>query len=216
MNAHELARLSPSSLMDFVCNALENQDVRSVRDGFTQLQARFERKCTSTDGSRQFLEDFVQLAGRREFRKHHTSDPACRFVAQIEHLLDLANVRASSINKQEVLRQIIDSRERGWELINALSAGPKSGLTSADLAGRLNISPQNLTPLVTVFEAQGLVNRTRQGRFIFVTLTSHGHELTNAEVEVSHEAEASRSDPSASEKPRFMNDYIHGRKAFAA
>lgn len=170
MTPHDLAAIDPPGLSDFLCAALERQDVDSAKDALAQIESRFHR-------GQRFLDDFLPLAGRAEVRALHLDDPLAQCVARLEHLLELAGDSARVVTEDAILRQIVDSRERGGDLIQALAAAPEQGLTAGELAQRLGITPQNLSPLIAVFHAQGIVNRSRQGKKAFITLTPEGRAL---------------------------------------
>jgi DNA-binding MarR family transcriptional regulator len=98
----------------------------------------------------------------------------------LEYLLNLAYVRASALDAQAVLRQIVESRERGFDLIRKLATVPEAGITAGDLANAMRISPQNLSPLLTDFHASGVIHREKRGKSVFVTLTPEGRALVDA------------------------------------
>ena len=177
MNPHELARLSDHELSDYLLKSLREKDFPASGDCLVQIQARFDRLCATTDGCRQFLGGFLPLAGSPEVRALHPTDKAVEAVARLEHLLELAGIRARRVNDEAVLRQIVDARERGMDLLRVLAAAPRGGLAAGELATRLKISAQNLSPLLSDFHAHGLVDRMRQGRNIYVTLTRQGRTL---------------------------------------
>src|ERR1022692_4502951 len=113
MNPHELARLAAEELSSFFCNSLIQKDVADLRDAFTEIEARFLRVSADVSGCRQFLDAYLLLSGRPEVRAYHIRDPLARCVDRVEYLLDLAGGRARTVTGEAVLRQIVDSRERG-------------------------------------------------------------------------------------------------------
>jgi len=154
-------------------------------DAFAQIESRFHR-------TRQFLDDFLPLGGRPEVRSLHVSDLLARCVTRLEHLLELAGDSARTVTEDAILRQIVESRERGFDFILTLASAPEHGLTAGDLAERLGITPQNLSPLITTFHAQGIVNRSKQGKNAFLTLTPAGRALVPA------------PEPAPKQEPEFM------------
>lgn len=177
MDPHELRILSAAELSSLFCTALAQKTVTLANDVFTQLESRFHRLSSTAEGSQEFLEGFLVLAGGPEMRSFHISDPLTKCVARLEYLLDMAGERARAITSESSLRQIVASRERGFDLIRALSSAPEHGFTAGQLAARLRITPQNLSPLIRAFHAHGIVDRTQKGKNTFLKLTTDGRRL---------------------------------------
>jgi DNA-binding MarR family transcriptional regulator len=185
MNPHSLARLSSPDLCAFFSSSLEKRDHAGARDALAQIETRFHRLSLTHSGSRQFLGDFLDLAGRAEVRARHISDPLIECVARLEYLLELAGEHARSLSQEDVLRQIVSSRERGRELMGVLASAPGEGLTNKEIAARLEVSLQNLSPLLSSFHGHGLVDRVKRGSSIFNLLTPQARALfSQAEVPV--------------------------------
>jgi len=208
MNPDQLARLSALELSERLRKSLREKDLAAARDAFVQIQSRFDRLCGTTEGSRRFLDDFLPLVGKAEVRALHVGDAPTQLVARLEHLLELAGIRARAVTEEAVLRQVVDSRDRGLDLLKALAAAPQQGFRASELAGQLRITPQNLSPLLSAFHAHGLVDRSKRGRHVYVALTRQGRALLP-------EAEAQ---PAAQPdiEPRFLRKPMIARKAWAA
>ena len=179
MNPHDLAGLSPEAISDVFRKSINENELQTAQDAFSELESRFDQLCGSKEGSRQFLNDYLPLTGSPEVRALHIPDPLARCAAKLEHLLELAGMRARAVDEEAILRQIVDSRERGQDLLNALAAASAQGLQAGELASRLKISPQNLSPILSAFHAHGLLDRTRRGRHVYVTLTRRGRSLAS-------------------------------------
>jgi DNA-binding MarR family transcriptional regulator len=180
MNPYEVVRLAPEELSSFFCSSLIQKDVADLHDAFAELESRFLRVSTDVGGSREFLTAYLPLSGLPEVRAFHIRDPLVECVARMEYLLDLAGDRARAITGEAVLRQIVESRERGFDLIRKLAEAPDEGITAGDLANAMRISPQNLSPLLTDFHASGVIHREKRGKSVFVTLTPEGRALLDA------------------------------------
>jgi hypothetical protein len=177
MSPHELTTLDPAHLSEVLCAALNGYSIDSARDAFLQIESRFQGLAKTAEGNREFLDAFLPLSGRPEVRSLHLEDALAQCVARLEYLLELAGEGAGAVTDEAILRQIVDSRERGFDLLHALASAPEHGLAAGDLAERLGITPQNLSPLITMFHAQGIVNRSKQGKNAFITLTEAGRAL---------------------------------------
>jgi DNA-binding transcriptional ArsR family regulator len=208
MSPHELARVSPHQLSEFLRKSLMDKDYSSAADAFTQIESRFEQGCSTMDGSRTFVDDFLPLADSPEIRALHVGEVPVRLAARLEHLLELAGTRARAVTDDAVLRQIVDARDRGMDLLKVLAAAPKYCLIAGELAKRLAITPQNLSPLLSAFHAHGLVDREKRSRNVFVTLMRQGRALlpeTEVQPAVREEVE-----------PRFLHEPLVAHKAWAA
>jgi hypothetical protein len=177
MDPHELAGLASEELSSFFCNSLAKKEVGDLHDAFTELESRFVRVATDVSGSRRFLDAYLPLSVRPEVRALHMRDPLAECVARMEYLLELAGERAREVSGEAVLRQIVGSRKRGFDLIRKLATAPEEGFTLDDLAARMETSPQNLSPLITDFHASGVIHREKQGKSVFITLTPQGRSL---------------------------------------
>jgi hypothetical protein len=177
VSPHALLALAPADLGTALCNALTTQDLDSARDAFVQVESRFHSLCATPDGSQQFLDQFLPVTDQPEIRALRVADPLVQIVDRLEHLLDLAGERARVTTDAAILHQIVESRERGADLLRILATAPQQGLNAGDLAKRLEITPQNLSPLLATFHAHGIIERTKRGRHVFNTLTAHGGAL---------------------------------------
>jgi len=180
MSPHDLARLAPEDLSNFFFNSLVKKEVADLHDAFVELESRFLRVSNDIRGCRDFLDAYLLLSGRPEVRAFHIRDPLVECVARMEYLLELAGARARAVTSEAVLRQIVESRERGFDLIRKLAEAPDEGITAGDLANAMRISPQNLSPLLTDFHASGVIHREKRGKSVFVTLTPEGRALVDA------------------------------------
>jgi DNA-binding MarR family transcriptional regulator len=177
MNPHELASLSDTELSSLFYKALLQKAIAPAQDAYTRLESRFHRLTTTAAGSQKFLDEFLALAGRREVRSLHIDDPLARCVARLEYLLELAGERARVQTEEATLRQIVASRERGDAFVQALAAAPPQGFTAGELARKLKVTQQNLSPLIRAFHIHGIIDRRQQGKTAFLKLTPQGRAL---------------------------------------
>jgi hypothetical protein len=177
MDPHKLANLPAEELSSFFRDSLAKKKVTDVRDAFTQLESRFLRVAVDLPGSRKFLNSYLPLSGCPEVRPFHITDPLAECVARMEYLLELAGERAREISEEGLLRQIVGSRKRGFDLVRKLATAPEEGFTLDDLAAKMETSSQNLSPLITDFHASGVIHREKQGKSVFITLTPQGRSL---------------------------------------
>lgn len=180
MNPHDLARLTAEELSSFFCNSLVKKDVADLHDAFMELESRFLRVSADVGGCRDFLDAHLPVSGRPEVRAVHISDPLVECVARMEYLLDLAGDRARDVSDPAVLRQLVESRKRGPDLIRKLATAPEEGLTLEQLAAKMETTSQNLSPLVMVFHASGVIYRQKRGKSVYITLTEKGRALLEA------------------------------------
>jgi len=177
MNPYEVVRLTPEGLSSFFCTSLIQKNVADVHDAFMEIESRFLRVSTDVSGSREFLTAYLPLSGLPEVRAFHIRDPLVECVARMEYLLDLAGDRARAVTGEAVLRQIVESRKRGLDLIRNLATVPEAGITAEDLAKAMGISAQNLSPLLMDFHASGVIYREKRGKSVYITLTPQGRAL---------------------------------------
>ena len=124
MNPYEVVRLTPEGLSSFFCTSLIQKNVADVHDAFMEIESRFLRVSTDVSGNREFLTAYLPLSGLPEVRAFHIRDPLVECVARMEYLLDLAGDRARAVTGEAVLRQIVESRKRGLDLIRNLATVP--------------------------------------------------------------------------------------------
>ncbi len=141
------------------------------------MESRFNGQCTTAEGGRQFVEQFLPAVDQPEIRALRLENPLAQIVDRLEYLLEIAGERARATTELSILHQILDSRERGADILRALAEAPNQGINAGDLAKRLKISPSNLSPLLATFHAHGIIDRVRRGRHLFNTLTSQGRAL---------------------------------------
>jgi DNA-binding MarR family transcriptional regulator len=177
MTPHELAALPPAGLADVFRNGLKQKDLSLVEDAFTQLETRFRRMSVNSQGSREFLDQFLNLAACPEVRAVRTRDPFLRIIERMEYLLEVAGDLARAITEEVFLRQVVDSRERGRDIVSALLASEASPPTLGELAAQLETTPQNLSPVIRAFKAQGIVEGSNHGRNVYLKLTQIGSAL---------------------------------------
>jgi DNA-binding MarR family transcriptional regulator len=177
MNPHELAAMPAAELASHFRHALAQENRTLVSDAFTQLEWRFQRLTATIEGSQEFLDQFFTLGASAEVRRVHVADPLVRCAARLEYLLELAGERARTVTEATILRQIVESRARGYDMIEALAAAPEAGLTAGKLAKHLRISRSNLSPLIGTFYGYGIIDRKKHGKHVFLTLTPQGRGL---------------------------------------
>jgi len=93
--------------------------------------------------------------------------------------MELAGERARMQSSEETLHQIVESRERGREMLQVLEEAPVQGFTASELAGRMKISPSNLSPLIRLFYVHGVIDRNKLGKNAFLQLTQEGRAVLN-------------------------------------
>ena len=194
MSPHELTALSAEELSTFFFNSLIQNQIADLRDALGEIECRFLRMSADARGSSDFLDAFMPLSGRAEVRAMHIYDPQVRSVERLEHLLDLAHQCASAKDAQAVLRQIVGSRKRGFDLVRLLADAPEEGFQIKVLSGKMKISHSNLSPLITDFHASGVIHREASGSSAYVRLTPQGRALLGA---------AKPAPPTVAE-PRFL------------
>jgi DNA-binding MarR family transcriptional regulator len=177
MNPHQLEALSAGELSAEFRSALSARNVPRALDAFTQLESRFQRLTATIEGSQKFLDQFLLLGGSPEVRALHMDDACARCANRMEYLLELAGEHARSQTIETTLRQIVATRERGHDLLKALSLAPKQGLTAGQLAQKLRVKPSNLSPLIGKFSVHGIIDRSEQGKHSFLKLTPQGRAL---------------------------------------
>ena len=184
MSPDDISRLTAPKLGALFCKALETKDIELAQDCILYIESRFLREGASITGSRQFVEDFLPVAGWKQVRALRQNDPLVRSVAQLEYLLELAGDHARTVSEEDILRQVVDSRERGRDVIEALADAPGAGYSTKDLAAKLGTSAPNLSPILSLLHAHGVLDRTKQGKHVFNTLTPRGRSLlTPAQAE---------------------------------
>lgn len=181
MTPHQLAALPPSELAKVFRQALEAKNLSLTEDVFTQLEARFRRMSANTRGSGEFLDQFLDLANCPEVRAVRTKDPFLRVIERMEYLLEAAGDLSRAVTEEVFLRQVVESRERGREIVDALLAAAASQPTLGELAVRLETTPQNLSPVIRAFKAQGIVESSSYGRNVYLKLTPAGCALFQEE-----------------------------------
>lgn len=180
MNPNQLDAMSASELSEHFRWALQERRIAQAQDALAQLQSRFQRLTATIRGSQEFLDDFLPLGGSSEVRSLHISEPLAACITRLECLLELAGERARVQTEEATLHQIVASRERGLDLIRALSVTPnRRGLTAGELAVRLEVSPSNLSPLIRAFHVHGIIDRCQHGKNVFLKLTPQGRALVN-------------------------------------
>jgi DNA-binding transcriptional ArsR family regulator len=107
----------------------------------------------------------------------HIDNRLQRCVARFEYLMELAGERARMQTSEETLHQIVESRERGRELIEVLGSAPMQGMIASELATKLGISPANLSPLIRLFNIHGIIDKKQMGKNVFLRLTVQGQAL---------------------------------------
>jgi DNA-binding transcriptional ArsR family regulator len=177
MNPHEIAALSSTELSTHFRQALAQQNVALALDLFTQVESRFQSYSASKEGSQQFVDEFLALSGSGEVRTLHIDDRLEQCVARFEYLMELAGERARTQSSEETLHQIVESRERGRELIEVLGSAPMQGMIASELATKLGISPANLSPLIRLFNIHGIIDKKQMGKNVFLRLTVQGQAL---------------------------------------
>jgi DNA-binding transcriptional ArsR family regulator len=177
MNPHEIAALSSTELSTHFRQALAQQNVALALDLFTQVESRFQSYSASKEGSQQFVDEFLALDGSSEVRALHIDNRLQRCVARFEYLMELAGERARMQTSEETLHQIVESRERGRELIEVLGSAPMQGMIASELATKLGISPANLSPLIRLFNIHGIIDKKQMGKNVFLRLTAQGQAL---------------------------------------
>jgi DNA-binding transcriptional ArsR family regulator len=177
MNPHEIAALSSTELSTHFRQALAQQNVALALDLFTQVESRFQSYSASKEGSQQFVDEFLALDGSSEVRALHIDNRLQRCVARFEYLMELAGERARMQTSEETLHQIVESRERGRELIEVLGSAPMQGMIASELATKLGISPANLSPLIRLFNIHGIIDKKQMGKNVFLRLTVQGQAL---------------------------------------
>jgi DNA-binding transcriptional ArsR family regulator len=158
-------------------HALAQKDLTLISDTFAQLEWRFLRLTATVEGSQEFLDQFFALGASPEVRRLHIDDSRVRCAARLEYFLELAGERARAVTEESLLRQVVESRARGFELIKALATAPQEGLPAGILAKRLRISRSNLSPLIGTFYGYGIIDRRKQGKHVFLSLTLYGRAL---------------------------------------
>lgn len=180
MNPHELAAMPGAELASHFRYALAQKNQTLVSDAFAQLEWRFQRLTATIEGSQEFLDQFFALRSSPEVRRLHIDDPLVRCAARLEYLLEIAGERARLVTEEAILCQVVESRARGFEIIKVLAAAPEEGWTAGKLAKRLRISRSNLSPLIATFYGYGIIDRRKQGKHVFLTLTVQGHALLDS------------------------------------
>jgi DNA-binding MarR family transcriptional regulator len=174
MNPHELAVLSSQELSYNFRQALSRHDVALVLDIFTQVESRFQKYITSKEGSQKFVDEFLALCGSAEVKGLHVENQLQQCITRLEYLLELAGELARAQTSEETLLQIVESRERGPELIEVLGHAPMQGMIASELAEKLGISQPNLSPLIRLFSVEGIIDKRQIGKNVFLRLTGQG------------------------------------------
>jgi hypothetical protein len=97
-----------------------------------------------------------------------------------EHLAQLMEAFRHDRDRVAEARRLVDSRKWATEIIKELKANLARGepsLKAKDLAKRINITSQGLSPLLNELEQQDIIERHRFGRFVFVSLGLVGQLL---------------------------------------
>lgn len=194
MNPQDLTASSASRLCSYLRRALATKDVDAANDALMQVESRFRRMTVTVKGSEKFLDEFLDLGGSTEVRSLNVGDPFIRCAARLEYLLELAGEQARAHTQEATLRQIVTSRERGFDLIRALAAAPEEGLTASKLATRLRISRSNLSPLIGAFYVHGVINRVQRGKHVFIQLTPQGWGMLRSDTAEVKDKESSIAD----------------------
>ena len=164
--------------------AIEKQDLNSLQDLDAAFHYRFQVEAREgTEESRtKLIQALLAIFDSKPARQQPRPDEVRTVLVRWEHLDQLTAMFREEYDLAGEARRLIDARKHGWNLLRRLAAGQVSGTSAGELADQLEISPQQLSPLVAEFEALDLVDRHRSGGRTYIRLGLTGHALLEQPV----------------------------------
>ncbi len=164
--------------------AIEKRDLNSLQDLDDAFHYRFQVEAREgTEESRtKLIQALLAILDSKPARQQPRPDEIRTILGRWEHLDQLTALFREEYDLAGEARRLVDARKHGWNLLRKLEAGEVSGTTASELAEQLDISPQQLSPLVAEFEALDLVDRHRSGGRTYIRLGLTGHALLEQPV----------------------------------
>jgi DNA-binding transcriptional ArsR family regulator len=164
--------------------AIENRDLNSLQDLDAAFHYRFQVEAREgTEESRtKLIQALLAILDSKPARQQPRPDEVLAVLVRWEQLDQLTATLREEYDLAGEARRLVDARKHGWNLLRRLAVGQVSGTSAGELAEQLEISPQQLSPLVAEFEALDLVDRHRSGGRTYIRLGLTGHALLEQPV----------------------------------
>jgi len=173
-----------TELADTALNALKNNDIDTIRHLDTAFHHIFlnQARRGSEDTRNEFVLNLLAITESQEARQKSRPDEIPLVLARWAHLALLTDAFRTGEDAVEQAVQAVRSLKHGDRLLGEVARS--GGLPAKDLAARLGISQQGLSPLLRKLEACDVIERRPAGQYVYVCLGLVGQLLLDREPQV--------------------------------
>jgi len=184
MHPSDFFTASWTQLAEAARNALKNNDIETIRHLDTAFHHLFLNQARrGDDASRNdFVLNLLAITESQEARQKPRPDEIPLVLARWAHLALLSDAFRTAGDAVEQASQAVRSLKHGDRLLAEVARS--GGLPAKDLAARLGISQQGLSPLLRKLEACDVIERRPAGQYVYVCLGLVGQLLLDREPQV--------------------------------
>ncbi len=177
MDPIELRSLDAAGFCRYLSESIDSQDISGTSGALAELESRFGGASSSAEASARFVEDYLPVTDQPCFRALRIENPLARYAERVEFLIEMAGDRSRQVSGRDLMIQMVDSRRRGRKIVAALVDAPPEGIKTDALAKQLGTTAPNLSPVLALFQAHGIVARGKRGTLVFNSLSQEARAV---------------------------------------